>query len=40
MLARKIILLQLLVGELIINVTMLHVHEQKHNIETVTNNYL
>ena len=36
------ILLQLVMAELTINVTMLHVHEQKHNIHvgTVTYNYL
>ena len=34
------ILLQLVTDELTINVTMLHVHEQKHNIGTVTYNYL
>ena len=34
------ILLQLVMAELTINVTMLHVHEQKHNIGTVTYNYL
>ena len=33
-------LLQLVMAELTINVTMLHVHEQKHNIGTVTYNYL
>ena len=34
------ILLQFVMAELTINVTMLHVHEQKHNIGTVTHNYL
>ena len=34
------ILLQLVMAELTINVTMLYVHEQKHNIGTVTYNYL
>ena len=34
------ILLQLVMAELTINVTMLHVHEQKHNKGTVTYNYL
>ena len=34
------ILLQIVMAELTINVTMLHVHEQKHNIGTVTHNYL
>ena len=34
------ILLQFVMAELTINVTMLHVHEQKHNIGTVTYNYL
>ena len=33
-------LLQLVMAELTINVTMLHVYEQKHNIGTVTYNYL
>ena len=34
------ILLQLVTDELTINVTILHVHEQNHNIGTVTYNYL
>ena len=34
------ILLQFVMAELTINVTMLHVHEQKHNIGTVAHNYL
>ena len=34
------ILLQLMTDELTINVTMLRVHEQKHNIGTVTYNCL
>ena len=34
------ILLQLVMAKLTINVTMLHVHEQKHNRGTVTYNYL
>ena len=33
-------LLQLLMGELTINITMLHVNELKHTIEKVTYNYL
>ena len=34
------ILLQFVMAEFTINVMMLHVHEQKHNIGTVMHNYL